>query len=439
MAMSKQQRAAVVAILVAGLLGGAAILFTGKGGGSGEAGHEHGEHAEQGDHADHAEHDDHDHGHAHDKPAATPASAAAAAAAPAQAADQPHVIKLTPEQVQQAGIGIATAGPAPLRGSVDFPGEIRFNDDRTAHVVPRVAGVAQAVPANLGEQVARGQVLAVIASTALAEQRSELLAAQRREALARATYAREKTLWQEKISAEQDYQQARTALEEAQIAVQNARQKLEAIGASQGAGKDGKGGKGGSLNQFALRAPFDGIIVEKHLSLGEAVKEDASVFTISDLSSVWAEFVVSARDLDQVRVGETVRIRSTASESQAEGKVSYVGALLGEQTRTAKARVTLANPGMAWRPGLFVTVSVLGAATQVPVTVAADAVQQVDGSSAVFVAVPGGFAAQPVKTGRSGGKLVEITEGLQAGARYAAANSFILKSELGKASAGHEH
>ncbi|WP_029045252.1 efflux RND transporter periplasmic adaptor subunit [Cupriavidus sp. amp6] len=430
MAISKQQRAAVVAILVAGLLGGAAILFTGKGGSSGEAGHEHGEHAEQGEHADHGD------GHAHDQPASSPASAPAAAAAPAQAADQPHVIRLTPEQVQQAGIGIATAGPAPLRGSVDFPGEIRFNDDRTAHVVPRVAGVAQAVPANLGEQVAKGQVLAVIASTALAEQRSELLAAQRREALARATYAREKTLWQEKISAEQDYQQARTALEEAQIAVQNARQKLVAIGASESAAKDGKGG---SLNQFALRAPFDGIIVEKHLSLGEAVKEDASVFTISDLSSVWAEFVVSARDLDQVRVGETVRIRSTASETQAEGKVSYVGALLGEQTRTAKARVTLANPGMAWRPGLFVTVSVLGAATQVPVTVEADAVQQVDGRSAVFVAVPGGFAVQPVKTGRSGGKLVEITEGLQAGARYAAANSFILKSELGKASAGHEH
>ncbi|MBF6990395.1 efflux RND transporter periplasmic adaptor subunit [Cupriavidus sp. IK-TO18] len=433
MAISKQQRAAVVAILVAGLLGGAAILFTGKGGGSGEAGHEHGEHAEKGEHADH------DDGHAHDKPASTQADAPAAAAAPAQAADQPHVIKLTPEQVQQAGIGIATAGPAPLRGSIDFPGEIRFNDDRTAHVVPRVAGVAQAVPANLGEQVAKGQVLAVIASTALAEQRSELLAAQRREALARATYAREKTLWQEKISAGQDYQQARAALEEAQIAVQNARQKLVAIGASESAGKDRVDGKGGSLNQFALRAPFDGIIVEKHLSLGEAVKEDASVFTISDLSSVWAEFVVSARDLDQVRVGETVRIRSTASETQAEGKVSYVGALLGEQTRTAKARVTLSNPGMAWRPGLFVTVSVLGAATQVPVTVEADAVQQVDGRSAVFVAVPGGFAMQAVKTGRSGGKLVEITEGLQAGARYAAANSFILKSELGKASAGHEH
>ncbi|WP_354675385.1 efflux RND transporter periplasmic adaptor subunit [Cupriavidus alkaliphilus] len=424
MAMSKQQRAAVVAILVAGLLGGAAILFTGKGGSAtGEAAHGHAEHGDE-------------HGHEHGKEgdkAGAHADASAPAAQP-QAEGKPHVIALTPAQIEQAGIGMATAAAAALRSSVDFPGEIRFNDDRTAHVVPRVAGVAQAVPANLGQAVRKGEVLALIASTTVAEQRSELLAAQKREALARATYAREKTLWQEKISAEQDYQQARTALEEAQIAVQNARQKLTAIGAAERGGA-----AGGALNQFALRAPFDGIVVEKHLSLGEAVKEDASVFTVSDLSSVWAEFVVSARDLDRVRVGEAVTVRSSASATQAEGKVSYVGALLGEQTRTAKARVTLANPGTAWRPGLFVTVSVLGAPVQVPVTIAADALQQVDGQSVVFVAVPDGFAVQPVKTGRSDGKLVEVTQGLQAGARYAAANSFILKSELGKASAGHEH
>ncbi|UDM52403.1 efflux RND transporter periplasmic adaptor subunit [Cupriavidus sp. MP-37] len=423
MAMSKQQRAAVVAILVAGLLGGAVILFTGKGGGAtGEAAHGHAGHG-----------DEHGHEHGKEENKSAHADASAPAAQP-EAEGKPHVIALTPAQIEQAGIGMATAAAAALRSGVDFPGEIRFNDDRTAHVVPRVAGVAQAVPANLGQAVRKGEVLALIASTTVAEQRSELLAAQKREALARATYAREKTLWQEKISAEQDYQQARTALEEAQIAVQNARQKLTAIGAAE---RGGAGG--GALNQFALRAPFDGIVVEKHLSVGEAVKEDASVFTVSDLSSVWAEFVVSARDLDRVRVGEAVTVRSSASATQAEGKVSYVGALLGEQTRTAKARVTLANPGTAWRPGLFVTVSVLGAPVQAPVTVAADAVQQVDGQSVVFVAVPDGFAVQPVNTGRTDGKLVEVTQGLQAGARYAAANSFILKSELGKASAGHEH
>ncbi|WP_454728057.1 MULTISPECIES: efflux RND transporter periplasmic adaptor subunit [Cupriavidus] len=348
----------------------------------------------------------------------------------AKLAKEEAKIELTAEQVKRAAIGVQVAGPAKVQSGMQFPGEIRFNEDRTAHVVPRLAGVVESVPANIGQQVKKGQVLAIIASTTLSEQRSELLAAQKRLDLARITHEREKKLWEEKISAEQDYLQARTALQEAQIAVQNAQQKLTAIGATPASKR---------LNQFELRAPFDGMIVEKHLALGEAVKEDASIFTISDLSSVWAEFVVSAKDLSNVRMGENVTISSTSFEGKAEGTVSYVGSLLGEQTRTAKARVTLVNPNMAWRPGLFVTVNVLGEDIQVPVSVKTDAVQEVNGQSVVFVAVPGGFVAQPVKTGRTNGKLVEVTQGLQPGARYAAANSFILKSELGKASAEHEH
>jgi cobalt-zinc-cadmium efflux system membrane fusion protein len=180
-------------------------------------------------------------------------------------------------------------------------------------------------------------------------------------------------------------------------------------------------------------------VVEKHLALGEAVKEDASIFTISDLRSVWAEFNVAPQDLATVRVGQRVSVSSTAFDSKAEGRIAYVGALLGEQTRTARARVTLTNPGGAWRPGLFVTVSVFGDHQDVALTVPADAVQTLDNQAMVFKAVPGGFEAVPVKLGRSDGRVVEVLGGLKAGDPVAAANAFVLKSELGKASAGHEH
>jgi multidrug efflux pump subunit AcrA (membrane-fusion protein) len=88
-------------------------------------------------------------------------------------------IELTDEQVKAAAIGIQKATPAKIKTAAQLPGEIRFNEDRTAHVVPRLAGVVESVPANLGQTVKRGQVLAVIASTGLSEQRSELLAAQK--------------------------------------------------------------------------------------------------------------------------------------------------------------------------------------------------------------------------------------------------------------------
>jgi cobalt-zinc-cadmium efflux system membrane fusion protein len=403
MNMTNKQTRTIIAILVVGVLATAAVLLIGRGGG--EDGHDE----------DHA-HEAHAQAHGEEKPAAKPAE---------------DTVRLTREQIQQAGITVAEARAGSVQGALSFPGEIRFNEDRTAHVVPRLAGVVEAVPADLGQMVRKGQVLAVIASTALSDQRSELLAAQRRLELARTTYTREKSLWEQKISAEQDYLAARNALQEAEIGVQNARQKLTAIGADTGSG--------GALNRFELRAPFDGMIVEKHLTLGEAVAADAAIFTISDLRSVWAEFVVAARDLGSVRVGERATIRSTASDSKAEGAVSYVGALLGEQTRTAKARVTLTNPDMAWRPGLFVTVNVLGAAQQVPVSVVPEAVQQVEGRTVVFVETPDGFRAQPVTVGRTSDSVSEIVSGLEPGRRYAAANSFVLKAELGKAGTEHSH
>lgn len=340
-------------------------------------------------------------------------------------------IVLTEQQIEQAGIQLQTAGPARIQKRITLPGEIRFNEDRTSHVVPRVAGIAEEIPANLGQRVKKGELLIVIASASLSEQRSELFSAQKRLELAKATFNREKHLWEAKISAEQDYQQARQALSEAEIALHNAQQKLLVLGA--------KPDVHGELSRYEIRAPFDGIIVEKHISIGEAVKEDSSIFTITDLSTVWAEMIVSARDLNVVRIGEPVTIKATALDSVATGTVSYVGALIGEQTRTAKARVTLGNPQLAWRPGLFISVEMAASEADVPVAVAADAVQSINNQPAVFVKIPGGFIAQPVETGLADGHAVEIVNGLKPGAQVAVNGSFVLKSEQGKAGASHEH
>jgi cobalt-zinc-cadmium efflux system membrane fusion protein len=365
------------------------------------------------------------------KPRADADRAAADHGAAPAAAGALETITLSEAQIKAAGVVLAAAAPAPISTILTLPGEIRFNDDRTAHVVPKLAGVVVAVHAQLGQTVQRGQLLAVLASSALSEQRSELLTAQKRLALASTTLERERQLWQDKISAEQDYLHARQVAAEAELALQNARQKLSVLGAG--------AVPGSQLNQLELRAPFAGVVMEKHLALGEAIKEDANVFTISDLSTVWADFAVPPQDLNRVRVGDAVTVRATAFAAQAEGTISYVGALLGEQTRSANARVALANPARAWRPGLFVNVEVQAGRSEAAVTVAADAVQTVDGQPAVFVRTAGGFQVQPVVLGRSDGQRTEILQGLPAGAQYATANSYVLKAELGKDGAEHAH
>jgi cobalt-zinc-cadmium efflux system membrane fusion protein len=346
------------------------------------------------------------------------------------AEEPPGLVEMTPEQIQGAGIATLVAAPASIDTAVTLPGEVRFNEDRTAHIVPRLAGVVESVSAALGQEVRKGQALATIASADLAELRSTALAADKRLGLARVTYEREKKLWQDRISAQQDYLQAEQAYREAQIEAQSAKSKLIALGTDASAG---------AVNRYVLRAPFDGVVVEKHLAQGEAVKEDTNVFLVSDLSSVWVEIVVSAKDLEVVRVGQPVTVKSAAGNATATGKVSYVGSLLGEQTRTATARVVIDNPGAAWRPGLFVNVAVVRGRKEAAVAVAADALQTIEGKTVVFTKVPQGFQAQPVTTGASDGKNVEILAGLQAGTQYVATGSFVVKAQQGKGGAEHGH
>ena len=237
--------------------------------------------------------------------------------------------------------------------------------------------------------------------------------------------------WEGKISAEQDYLLAKNAMQEAEIAVQNAQQKLASLG--------GAGRVGGSLTRYEIRSPIDGVVVEKHLSLGEAVQGDAKIFVIADLSTVWAEMTVAAKDLNAVRIGQTASIKATAFTAETSGKVSYVGALVGEQTRSAKARVVLPNPQGVWRPGLQVNVELVAGTTDVPVAVAATALQKVRGWTVVFGRYGEYLEARPLELGRSDGKFVEVVSGLHAGEVYASANSFLIKADLEKSGASHDH
>jgi cobalt-zinc-cadmium efflux system membrane fusion protein len=342
-------------------------------------------------------------------------------------ADEEGKLHLSSAQIEAAGVQLVAASPREMGTAISYPGEIRFDEDRTAHVVPRVPGVVESVQADLGQAVKRGQVLAVIASQQISDLRSEQQAAQRRLELARLTFQREQQLWQERISAEQDYQQARQVLQEAEIALANARQKVAAVGPA------------GAGNRYELRAPFDAVVVEKHMSVGEVVDASSNAFTLSDLSRVWATFAVAPRDLNRVVTGRSVTVSAPDLGAEVEGTVNYVGSLLGEQNRAATVRATLANPNGAWRPGLFVNIAVSVERSTAAVVVPESALQTWEEQTVVFVRTEQGFEARPVTTGRRDAGQVELVAGLAAGTQVAAAGSFVLKSELGKGSAEHSH
>ena len=348
----------------------------------------------------------------------------------ASADEEEGELELSEQQIQAAGIQLAQAQPRSLSTLLTLPAEVRFDEDRTSHIVPRAAGVVEAVQVNLGQAVKKGELLAVIASQQISDQRSELAASERRVELARTTFQRERQLWQDKISAEQDYLLARQTLQEAEIALNNARQKMKAL--------SGSAVQAGG-NRYELRAPFAGVVVEKHLGVGEVVSETSNAFTLSDLSQVWVTFGVFPKDLNKVRVGKPVKVSSTEMLTEVSGTVAYVGSLLGEQTRTATVRVSVPNPDDAWRPGLFVSVQLATETFQAKVSVPQAAIQTVEDKPSVFERTEHGFVIRHLELGVSENGYIEVRKGLEAGAQVATAGSFILKSELGKGSAEHAH
>jgi multidrug efflux pump subunit AcrA (membrane-fusion protein) len=197
------------------------------------------------------------------------------------------------------------------------------------------------------------------------------------------------------------------------------------------------------LAWYPLRAPFDATVIEKHITLGEKLSDESSTFTIADLSTVWVDLSVYQKDLSLVRKGQHVEVTAGPGLPKIEGTISYVGPVIGEQTRTALARVVLDNRSGALRPGTFVNADVLVDKVTAKVAVPKDVIQDLDDRKVVFVQTEHSFEPRIVTIGRSNDACVEITSGLSVGEKIVIKNSFRLKAELekvaGGAHAGHGH
>ncbi len=350
-----------------------------------------------------------------------------------------EVVRLSREEMKEFGVEIRTAGPEKLRIYISLPGEVKTNADKLAHIVPRVSGVVRDVRKRLGDKVRRGEVMAVLESRELADAKSAYLAAIERFSVAEADFRREENLWKKRISPEKNYLRARRMLAEARIELRSAKQKLFALGLPDEYIASLSDHPEASYTRYEITAPFDGTVIEKHIALGEAVEADSTVFVVADLSTVWVDLSVYQKDLPLVRVGQEVVLSAGYGIEDATGRISYVGPVVGEETRTAIARVVLPNRDGRWRPGLFVTGRIAVDEITVPVAVPRSAVQEVEGRPSVFVETDEGFVPRVVNTGRKDTSKVEISSGLEPGERYVAKGAFILKAQLSKGAFGEGH
>ncbi|MCH8156832.1 MAG: efflux RND transporter periplasmic adaptor subunit, partial [Nitrospinae bacterium] len=232
----------------------------------------------------------------------------------------------------------------------------------------------------------------------IGKSRELLIPAYAKLSLAKSVYLREKKLFNKGISAESEYllavenyksgeakyialrekiaydgqwavrQKTRT-YEMEELKLQTARQKLFALGLTKKEVSTLSDQKEHAFTRYELRSPLGGVIIQKHLSTGEAVKSDDGVFLLADLSDVWANIAIPAKDLKYVKLGQTVTVKSENLGLEAKGKLTYLDSIIDEKNRTVTGRVVIPNPGEHWRPGTFITLELVLEERTVPIAV----------------------------------------------------------------------
>lgn len=327
-------------------------------------------------------------------------------------------VNLTPEAVAGGGIAVEPVLLSEVARTVSALGEIEFDARRVAGAAARASGRIERVTAFVGDRVAAGATLAQIYSQDFLAAQAEVLQAAGRVA---------------RLAGRPDEAAARSFLEAS-------RRKLAPYGPTKSE-IDALIASGAPLPLLAVRAPIGGLVLESRAVPGTAVADGADLFKLADPSTVWACLHLTEQDLASVRSGMEATIRAKAyPDREFRGRLTLVGSTMDASTRTVKGRVVLANPDGRLKPGMFVEAALASAERRPVLTVPSGAIQEFASGRIVFVqSGPAAFTLRPVETGGTFGDRIEITAGLESGEAVVAAGSFLLKSEMMKASLRDEH
>lgn len=380
--------------------------------------------------------EDADHGHEEK-------SSASANSAEAEAGHEEENTKvaIADKQIDQSKILVQPAQAGLLLTRLRVPGTIIPDRNRVGRVPSKVVGTVAELRKRLGESVRAGEVIAILDSREVADAKSEYLAAIVNFRLQETLYQREKTLWEKRVSSEQRLLRADATSREAQVRRDVAKQKLSALGVGEesiarlaNAGEETTG-----LERYQIKAPISGRIVEQFVDIGTPMGGEGQaheLYAIADLSTVWVELTVSPQDLPLIKEGQHLTIESTAKSG---GTIIFTSPVLNQDTRSARVIASLDNRDGAWRPGSFVNADIAVSESKADLVIPKAALQTIEGQTRVFVRTAEGFVSRQITVGEDDGKAIQVLTGLKAGEPIAVANTFLLKAELGKSEAEHDH
>lgn len=348
-----------------------------------------------------------------------PAPAAVEAEAPA-AAHGADTLTMGEDRIAASGVGLQAVAAGGLASEIVAQATVEAEPTGQAVLTARAAGAVAQITKRLGDPVRAGETLALVSSREAAQISADRSVASARADLARRVMAREKRLFEQKVSPRQDYETAQAELAAAEA---EARRASTAAGAA-AVSNDGR--------YVAVTSPISGRVTSMAASLGAFVQPETELFRISDPSKIQVDAAVTANDARRIAPGDQAVIETSNGETRS-AVVRAVTPGVSEETRSATVVLTLNGGGGNLQQGQLVRARITSRqSTSAGVVVPEDAVQTLEGRDAVFVRTKTGFRVQAVTVSqRSGGRAV-ILQGLKGGEVLAVKNAFLLKAELGK-------
>jgi len=343
----------------------------------------------------------------------------------------PGVLHLTPEELARTVIEVAPVARGQIRVPREFTATVQSNENELAEVTTLIRGRVVKVYVDVGQDVKKDALLALLHSTDLGVTQGAYLKAAARLHEAELAYERANDLHEHKAVSLAEVQRREAEMKTARAEARETQNRLELLGVPRQEVE--------RLNRdhtikadVPLRAPFDGRVIMRNITRGEVVETNQKFFTVADLSDVWVVGNVPEKDVQFIRKDQKVDVIVSAyPHAIFPGTITYISDVLDPATRTMRLRVTVPNPDHMLKPEMFATVRVYAAPNPDALTIPLAAVQNGPNGKMAFVRRgTNDFDVRTVKLGLERGDLVTVLEGLSEGEPVVTRGSFMLKSEM---------
>ena len=341
------------------------------------------------------------------------------------------LLRLTPEELSRMQLELVPVKQGQLLSHREFPATVQANQNELAEVTTLIRGRVVKVHVDVGQDVKKGALLAMLHSMDLGVAEGDYLKAGARLHEAELAHLRAKDLYENKAVSLAELQRREAAMKTARAELREAKNRLELLGVP--LEEIGRLERELTIKaNMPLRAPFDGRVITRNITRGEVVETEQKLFTVANLTDVWVIGNVPEKDVRFIRKDQKVNVVLAAyPHAIFSGAITYVGDVLDPATRTMRLRVTVPNPDRLLKPEMFAIVSVFATSSPDALSVPLASVQDGPGGKMVFVQrEDGAFEARTVKLGDEEGDVVRVLEGVKAGEQVVTKGSFALKSEM---------